>query len=78
MNRQMTAKDWVITFLVTCVPILNIVFLIIWACESETTCKFVTRRRYSIAALITMVIFFGLYMIIALCAVLFAAASTMQ
>ncbi|MCR5144165.1 MAG: hypothetical protein K6B67_02510 [Lachnospiraceae bacterium] len=54
-NRpKMTTKDWIVTILLLMVPIVNIVFLILWIIDSDKTKP--NRRNFSIAYIITYVI----------------------
>ena len=64
MNREMTTRDWVITQLLLLIPIVNIVFLLIWGFQSNENSKFLTRKRYSQALLIFFAIIIALYAIV--------------
>ncbi|VDG98851.1 Uncharacterised protein [Lysinibacillus sphaericus] len=66
MNNQMTVKDWIVTLLILAIPIVNIIFLLIWAFGKEDS-----RKNYSRAALIVYSIIIGLSLVIGITATIF-------
>ena len=52
-RNLMSVKNWVITLLLQCLPIVNIVMLFIWAFGNA---KFEARKNYAKAMLIMMAI----------------------
>lgn len=55
---QMSVGQWLITFLLLCIPLLNIIMLFIWAFDSTSA-----RRNFSRAQLILM----GIMMVLWIC-----------
>ena len=47
---EMTIGDWIITLILTCIPIVNIICLIVWAASSSPEKK--SRKNWAIAQLI--------------------------
>lgn len=77
-SNEMSTKDWVITILLTCIPIANIVLLIIWAVSDDRTMN-PNKRNWAKAQLIViaimtvvMIIFYSLFF-----ALIIAAASSL-
>ena len=52
-NPVMTIGNWVVTMLIMCVPIVNIVMLIVWASSSTENPN---RKNWAIAQLIFMAV----------------------
>lgn len=59
-----STKEWVITILIMSIPLVNIVFLILWATASIPVGM--TKRNYARAVLIMMGVSFLAYLIILL------------
>ena len=57
----MSVKDWVITLLITAIPIVGIVMLFVWAFGSDTN---LNKRNWSKGALILAAIVAVLYFIV--------------
>lgn len=62
VNTIVTVKDWVITYFIMCIPIVNIVMLFVWAFGDNTN---ESKRNWAIAGLVLAVIFIVLYAILA-------------
>lgn len=56
----MSIKDWLITFVIMMIPIVNLVMMIIWAIKAENPNK----RNYFIATWIMFAIMMVLYIIL--------------
>lgn len=56
----MSVKDWLLTFVVMMIPIVNLVMMIIWAIKAENPSK----RNYFIASWIMFAIMIVLYLIL--------------
>ncbi len=69
MNAQIAEResmpvslgDWIITLIVLCIPIVNIVMLFVWGFSAGTQ---PSKRNYCRAALIMMVVMFVLYFLL--------------
>ena len=57
-GRQMGVGNWIVTLLITCIPIAGFVMLIIWAVGGSP--KFPERRNWAIAQFIMMAIFIAI------------------
>ena len=57
----MTVGDWLLTYLIMIVPIVNIVMIFIWAFSSNTN---VHRSTWAKASLIVLAILFTLYILV--------------
>lgn len=55
-NDEMTVKDWVLTLLLSFIPLVGLVLQILWAAESNPVKK--SRKNWAIASLIWRVIFY--------------------
>ncbi|MCR5508027.1 MAG: hypothetical protein K6F34_04995 [Lachnospiraceae bacterium] len=58
---EMSVGDWIITLLLTCIPIVNIILLILWAVGSSNDKP--ARKNWAIAQLIFIGIAFILSMV---------------
>jgi len=58
----MSLSDWMLTILITFIPIANLVMLLVWAFSSETH---PSKKNWAKATLIWMLIGFVLYFIFA-------------
>lgn len=56
----MSVKDWLLTFVVMMIPIVNLVMMIIWAIKAENPNK----RNYFIASWIILAIVIVIYIIL--------------
>ena len=54
MRPEATFKDWIITLLLLCVPVVNIVMLVLWIIDSDKTKPF--RKNFAIGYLIVWAI----------------------
>ena len=61
ISQPMSISDWLITYLIMIVPIVNIVMLFIWGFGSNTN---LSKANWAKASLIWMVILFVLYIIV--------------
>lgn len=58
-NNQMKVSDWLIIYLITSIPFVNIVMLLIWAFgQSDNS----TRSNWAKANLILLAVIIGLYL----------------
>ena len=55
----MSVKDWLITILITAIPVVNIIMLLIWAFGGGDVN--VNKKNWALATLIWMAIFIALY-----------------
>ncbi|TDF98349.1 hypothetical protein E1757_11565 [Paenibacillus piri] len=68
----MTVKDWILTFIISIIPLVNIIMLFVWAFVDGTNPN---KRNYARASLIMAAIVIVLYiLIIAVIFALFGAA----
>lgn len=71
MNAQIAEResmpvslgDWIITLIVLCIPIVNIVMMFVWGFSAGTP---PSKRNYCRAALIMMAVMFVLYFLLAI------------
>lgn len=56
----MTVKDWILTFLVSAIPIVNIIMLFVWAFGDNTN---LNKKNYAKASLILAAIFIAIYVV---------------
>ena len=61
INKRMMVGDWLITFLITVIPIVNIIMVIIWAFGSNGN---IHRKEWAKAILIWFAIILALYLVI--------------
>ena len=61
INKRMMVGDWLITFLITVIPIVNIIMVIIWAFGSNGN---IHRKEWAKAILIWFAIILSLYLVI--------------
>lgn len=73
MRPEATFRDWIITLLLLCVPVVNIVMLVLWIIDSDKTKPF--RKNFAIGYLIVLVISFVISMV--LYSIIFAAVLSM-
>lgn len=66
-NEPMRVKDWLITYLITVIPIVNIVMLITWAVSDKTN---VNKKNWAIAAFLMMGIIIAFAVVINIIALL--------
>lgn len=66
-NEPMSVKDWLITYLITVIPIVNIVMLITWAVSDKTN---VNKKNWTIAAFLMMGIIIAFAVVINIIALL--------
>lgn len=52
-EKVLTIGDWMVTILLLCIPLVNIIMLIVWACSSSTP---KSKKNFAIAQLIYMAI----------------------
>ena len=57
----MTVKDWLITILITAIPIVNIIMLFIWAFGGGDVN--INKKNWALATLIWFAIIFALYIV---------------
>lgn len=55
LNNQMSVKDWVITLIILAIPVVNIIFILIWAFGEDNP-----RKNYSLANVIIFAIGIGI------------------
>ncbi len=66
LNKRMMVGDWLITFLITVVPIVNVVMILIWAFGSNGNTH---RKEWAKAILIWFAIIMAFYIIIFVAAI---------
>ncbi len=66
-NEPMSVKDWLITYLITVIPIVNIVMLITWAVSDKTN---VNKRNWARAGFLMMGIMIAFAVVINIIALL--------
>lgn len=66
-NEPMSVKDWLITYLITVIPIVNIVMLITWAVSDKTN---VNKKNWARAAFLMMGIIIAFAVVITIIALL--------
>jgi succinate dehydrogenase/fumarate reductase cytochrome b subunit len=69
-NQTVTTKNWVLTILITLIPVVNIIMLFVWAFGAGTQ---PSKANWAKASLIWLAIFIVLYLIIF---IIIGAAST--
>ncbi|MBQ3390499.1 MAG: zinc ribbon domain-containing protein [Firmicutes bacterium] len=57
-GREMTVGNWIVTLLITCIPIAGFIMLIVWAVGGSP--KFPARRNWAIAQFVIMAVFIAL------------------
>lgn len=62
-NSEMSVKDWMITMLITCIPLVGIIMLFVWAFGGDNSKP--SRSTWAKAALLWALIITVLYMVIA-------------
>ena len=62
MRPETTFKDWIITLLLLCVPVVNIVMLVLWIIDSDKSKPF--RKNFAIGYLINQAIIFVVYLLL--------------
>jgi len=60
-NYPVSTGNWVITLLITAIPLVNIVMLFVWAFSSETNAS---KSNWAKASLIWLAIVIGIYIVI--------------
>jgi heme/copper-type cytochrome/quinol oxidase subunit 2 len=71
-ERVMSVKDWLITSLILCIPLVGIIMLFVWAFGGDVNKN---KQNYAKASLIFVAIAFVVYILIAIVFVsIFAAA----
>jgi hypothetical protein len=60
-TTPMSMKDWVITLLISYIPLVGLIMLIVWAFDSNTN---VNKKNWAKASLIWMLIGIGIAIII--------------
>lgn len=69
-NEEMSVGEWIGTLILTCIPVVNVIMLIVWACGSKESSK--ARKNWAIAqlvitaVLIVLAILFGSMFVAAL------------
>ncbi|MBK6263494.1 hypothetical protein JKA74_00490 [Marivirga sp. S37H4] len=56
-TTPLSTKDWLITLIITAIPLIGFIMLLVWAFSSDTN---VNKANWAKAALLLMVIFFVL------------------
>lgn len=62
-REHMTLGDWIITFLILCVPCVNIVMIFVWAFSSDTN---PSKKTFFQAVLIVWATFFCISLMISM------------
>jgi hypothetical protein len=61
LNQPQSVMDWVITLLITYIPLVNIIMLLIWAFDSQTP---LNKKNWAKARLIWILIGFAISTVI--------------
>ena len=59
-STDVTVGDWIVTMLLMCIPIANLVLLLVWAFGDSAP---ISKSNWAKAALIWMLIGFGLWIV---------------
>lgn len=70
--RPVTVGNWLLTYLLMCIPVVNLVLLLVWAFGSETP---VSKANWAKASLIWMLIGIAFFVLIVLVVGMGAALS---
>lgn len=62
MNQTVSVKQWVVTLLIMCIPLVNIIMLIIWAFGQSDINE--SKKNWAKAGLLLMAIGVGLTILI--------------
>ena len=60
MEKQMSVGDWMVTYLLTCIPLVGFIMVFVWAFSSDTQ---PSKKTWAQATLIWLVIITVLYLI---------------
>ena len=58
-----SVKDWILTFILLAIPVVNIILLFVWAFSQDTN---ESKKNYSKASLIMMAISLVIYILVSL------------
>lgn len=61
-SKMPSTKDWITWLLLLSIPVVNIIFLVIWA--SETRSEFPSRKNFSKAVIIYILLMIALFVIL--------------
>ena len=61
MEKQMSVGDWMVTYLLTCIPLVGFIMLFVWAFGSDTQ---PSKKTWAKATLIWLVIITVLWFIL--------------
>jgi uncharacterized membrane protein YqjE len=70
-EKIMTMGDWILTLILTSIPVVGLIMLIVWSLSSSTNAN---KRNYARAALILMIIGIVLSVIFGGCSMLLGIA----
>ncbi|MEE3392906.1 MAG: hypothetical protein VZR00_05015 [Lachnospiraceae bacterium] len=73
--HYMTMKDWIITTLIMCIPLVNLIMFFVWGFGTPEEPKFQSRKTWCQAALIMTAIMFVVYFVIIMILLVTLAAS---
>jgi membrane-associated HD superfamily phosphohydrolase len=61
MEKQMSVGDWMVTYLLTCIPLVGFIMLFVWGFSSDTQ---PSKKTWAQATLIFMAVMTVLYLIL--------------
>ncbi len=61
-DRPLTVGDWIVTFIILAIPLLNVIMLLVWALSGNTH---PSKRSYAQATIIIFLFFFAVFFVIA-------------
>jgi len=62
MEKQMSLGDWIVTYLVTCIPIVGIVMLFVWALGEAGGCP--SKKTWAQATLVWFLVAIVLWFLV--------------
>ncbi len=70
-SQTISVGNWIVTYIITAIPLVNLVALLIWAFSGSTP---PSKKNWAIASLIFLVVLFGVGILSALILPAFVAA----
>lgn len=61
-DRPLTVGDWIITFIILAIPLLNVIMLLVWALSGNTH---PSKRSYAQASITVFLFFFAIFLLLA-------------
>ncbi|HUN23992.1 MAG TPA: hypothetical protein PK299_12760 [Anaerolineales bacterium] len=60
LSQTMTVKDWLVTFLISAIPLVGIIMMFVWAFNGSTN---LNKTNWAKAGLLMIAIIFGIYLL---------------